>query len=368
MQCVNNHKFCHSCLLVWSTTGQYANRIRCPVCRTHGYYFRNNDVDDRIGAKKVKCLLESCSWSGLLKYLCSHRHTTYGDGHSPANDDSTSTPIMPRLAQASTHIPVNSTSRFSGTGLSTQGSSGLSLARTPRFSRVGSHYLSRESPSPLSSSSQETVVELPRQSNISRSIHRPLLRRIPDVRSSNNRIIFSHTGPNTDSNNNIEDTSPPLSDRSNLADVSDAMMPLSSTHTPRPPTGPRTATSTASSRRLPRIINPPPTRRQHSEPQAAYNPRPRPAPENLGEIRNRLQESRSRLDNLMTSFSGELDRSRQEMAEFHQERERQRREQLEEVRELGQRLGQVASELRRLLEHRRYITSFSDDEVDDEDE
>ncbi|KAH9512721.1 hypothetical protein Btru_038010 [Bulinus truncatus] len=31
MQCVNNHKFCHSCLLVWSTTGQYTNRIRCPV-------------------------------------------------------------------------------------------------------------------------------------------------------------------------------------------------------------------------------------------------------------------------------------------------------------------------------------------------
>ena len=57
----------------------------------------------------------------------------------------------------------------------------------------------------------------------------------------------------------------------------------------------------------------------------------------------------------MTSFTGELDRNRQEMADFQQERERQRREQLDEVRELGQRLGQVASELRRLLEHRRGV-------------
>ncbi|XP_012945564.1 solute carrier organic anion transporter family member 1C1 [Aplysia californica] len=70
----------------------------------------------------------------------------------------------------------------------------------------------------------------------------------------------------------------------------------------------------------------------------------------------------------MSSFSGELDRSRQEMADFQQERERQRREQLEEVRELGQRLGQVASELRRLLEHRRHLPVFSDDDDDDDEE
>lgn len=70
------------------------------------------------------------------------------------------------------------------------------------------------------------------------------------------------------------------------------------------------------------------------------------------------------MDNIMTSFSGELDRGRQEIAEFQLERERRRQEQLEEVRELGQRLGQVASELRRLLEQRRHIHNFSDDDDD----
>ena len=63
----------------------------------------------------------------------------------------------------------------------------------------------------------------------------------------------------------------------------------------------------------------------------------------------------------MSTFSGELERSRQEMAEFQVERERQRREQLTEVQELGRRLGQVASELRHLLDHRRFRPSESDD-------
>lgn len=68
----------------------------------------------------------------------------------------------------------------------------------------------------------------------------------------------------------------------------------------------------------------------------------------------------------MSSFAGEVDRNRQEMADFQQERERARREQLDEVRELGQRLGQVAGELRRLLENRRHQTIFSDDDDDEE--
>ncbi|CAL1526528.1 unnamed protein product [Lymnaea stagnalis] len=371
MQCVNNHKFCHSCLLVWSTTGQYANRIRCPVCRTHGYYFRNSEVDERIGAKKVKCLIESCSWTGLLKYFASHRHTTYG-GANTGNEDNSSVTTMPRLAQASPHINLTNT-RFSGTGLSTHGNSDANITMSPRFSLFGSSTLTPESPSSQSSTSQETVIELPRRSNVNPSTrfhNRPPLRRIPDTRAASyNRITFSHTGPNIDSSNNVEDESPPLSERSTQLDVTEnSTVSGGSGLTPRPPSGPRTASSTVNMRRLPRIVNPPPQPHRYQPPEAMslnVSGRPRPS-ENLGEIRDRLQESRSRLDNLMTSFSGELDRSRQEMAQFQQERERQRREQLEEVRELGQRLGQVASELRRLLEHRRFISSFSDEDEDDD--
>lgn len=72
-------------------------------------------------------------------------------------------------------------------------------------------------------------------------------------------------------------------------------------------------------------------------------------------IRERLRESRNRLDSLMNTFSSELDRGRTDIAAFQDQRERRRQEQLEEVRDLGRRLGQVASELRQLLEHRRQL-------------
>ncbi|XP_055883904.1 uncharacterized protein LOC106077903 [Biomphalaria glabrata] len=371
MQCSNNHKFCHSCLFVWSTTGQYANRIRCPVCRTHGYYFRNNDIDERIGAKKVKCLMESCSWTGLLKYLGSHRHTTYSDPNAQGSEEgSSSVTSMPRLAQASPRIPSSNTSRFVGTGLTTQGNQ--EVHPTPRYSLFPNATLSRDSPSSLSSTSQETVVEIPRRSNAAtntRYNNRAPLRRVPNVRASiNSRITFNHFGPTTDNNNNLEDESPPLTDRSStVGETADSSATVNAGgHTPRPPSGPRTTTNT---RRLPRLVNPPPQRSRYQPPEAlALSSRARPRPqENLVEIRDSLRESRSRLDSLMSTFSGELDSSRQEMIDFQLERERQRREQLEEVRELGQRLGQVASELRRLLEHRRFITSFSDND-DDENE
>lgn len=412
MQCVNNHKFCHSCLLVWSTTGQYANRIKCPVCRTHGYYFRDSDLDDRIGNKKVKCHLDTCTWSGKCKQLLSHKHTTYGDD-KPDSGDST---VLPRLSQASPSVPPVGGSRFTGTGLTTRDSnefggtrypgSGLSIrdisessgSNGSRF--VGSGLLNREttetnltpltglqnsgrnssdsqhnapqgltslsrsraSPSSLSTS-QETVVELPQTSSTRVLSSNSGPRRVPPVRAPiNNRIVFNHSRPTPrDGNNNLRSEQEDASPSESTETVSSS---ITSGFTPRPPSAPRT--NTINVRRLPRITNPPPLRR-YQPPEALAlgiqtnsnhentTQRPPAISDNLGEIRDRLQESRHRLDNLMTSFTGELDRNRQEMADFQQERERQRREQLDEVRELGQRLGQVASGLRRLLEHRRGV-------------
>ena len=398
MQCVNNHKFCHSCLLVWSTTGQYANRIRCPVCRTHGYYFRNSELDDRIGEKKVKCLMESCSWSGLLKHLCSHRHTTYGASGGPGDSDSFNSSSMPRLAQASPRTIPSGSSRFVGTGLTTQSHTDGNNLATPR----SSNFAVRASPSSLSSSaSQESIIELPVRSTRTLTLNNnrpPPVRRVGNIRNSigPNRITFSHTRPGTDNNNNVEEgAGSVVSNTSSSTNIThDARenispSPFSSLpHAPRPPSAPRTTANSV--RRLPRIINPPAVRaagpsqpiRRYQPPEAislSMNmPGPRGRPPvgvndsvvrgSLGEIRERLQESRNRLDNLMTSFSGELERSRAQVSEFASQRERQRQDQLEEVRELGQRLGQVAAELRRLLEHRRDAAAIlSDDSSSDND-
>ena len=420
MQCVNNHKFCHSCLLVWSTTGQYANRIKCPVCRTHGYYFRDNDLDDRIGEMKVKCHLEACTWSGKCKQLQSHRHTNYGDGKPDSEENTTTT--MPRLAQASPQVPPLGGPRFSGTGLTIRNSidsggsrltgTGLSLRELSDSTSTNSSRLSRElrenfrlrnsgsqmsptdlsepqetpraltsssfslaSPSSMSTTSQETTIELPQTSSTRTLSTNSGPRRIPPVRAPpNNRIVFNHSRSTPrDGNNNVrsEQAAVPLSESTEPATSS-----LTGSFTPRPPSAPRT--NTVNVRRLPRITNPPPPRRRYQPPEAlalglstptSNNNNTERSPgisDNLGEIRDRLQESRHRLDNLMTSFTGELDRNRQEMADFQQERERQRREQLDEVRELGQRLGQVASELRRLLEHRRGVGAPALSDSDEE--
>lgn len=83
-------------------------------------------------------------------------------------------------------------------------------------------------------------------------------------------------------------------------------------------------------------------------------------------IRDRLRDSRNRLDAMMTSFASELEAGRRDIADFQQERERRRQEQLQEVRELGRRLGYVAQELRGLLERRRQMSN--EDTSSDEDD
>nr|KAG5711466.1 hypothetical protein BaRGS_025893 [Batillaria attramentaria] len=233
MQCVNRHKFCHSCLYVWSTTGQYANRVRCPVCRAHGYYFRNEDLDQRIGCKKVR--------------------------RSTNNRISIS------------HTDNNNNQAHNSSSTSLAGSEGCSLGVHP-------HHAKDSKTTICPTSAQHGCPSQPARAVAARSSTPAQWKQWSGLRH------------------------------------------------PQQPQQPSTLVLLAL---------------QHG------------LGENLTEIRDRLQESRSRLDTLMTTFNGELERSRQEMAEFQVERERQRQEQLNEVRELGRRLGQVASELRRLLDHRR---------------
>lgn len=85
-------------------------------------------------------------------------------------------------------------------------------------------------------------------------------------------------------------------------------------------------------------------------------------------IRDRLNESRQRLDLLMNAFSFELDRGRRDLTDFQEERERRRQEQLQEVHELGRRLGHVAQELRGLLNQRTQIRQQINQLADSNDE
>ncbi|XP_076468618.1 uncharacterized protein LOC143299364 [Babylonia areolata] len=411
MQCLNHHKFCHSCLYVWSTTGQYANRIRCPVCRCQGYYIRDSDLDERIQVKRVKCGMASCKWTGPLKHLTVHRHTTYGTGSQPSRhplvgDDSDEGEEeegeggadnlleLPFLGRATPRMPHRTQSRFTGTGLQARTlMSATGTAPTP-FDDGGSDPTVHTITTPLERSdgpsnggfggvllrerrnaNAETASgDSPapeRRSSVRQRVH-------PIRRSSMNRITVRHT----DSNNNVPAAAPghnssPTADgepmpRSSLLSPESA---LSSPRQPRPPSGPRPS-HVSRRRHLPGLSGASrprvPSGSQEASPPASHVIRAPPtfnattASRSTGltalnTFHNRLQESRDRLEGLMANFSGELERSRQEMADFQVERERQRREQLAEVRELGQRLGQVASELRHLLGNRRLRPSDSDD-------
>lgn len=405
MQCANSHKFCSTCIFVWRNTGLYENRVRCPVCRIPGGYSPNDEIDERVAAKKVKCHLESCTWTGLAKQINSHHHNNYGndfqsEAESKTSGNTTTSSSFPRLAQVPPRVPGSSTTRFVGTGLTTFGSNNESPSHhitTPRrVPLLGTRVSSRASTSSLSSTSQETIIDLNPQPSASGGATSSIIsasgstRRIPPIRASaaaNNRITFSHTR----ANNNVggaaqtSDSVPTRSSVSNLANSNSSDNVPNSINgglTPHPPAAPRTSSNVINARRLPRLVNAPPQRSQpdqHIQPtsnqgqgagvmatssSSPFSPPIRNPATSLSEIRDHLQDSRSRLNNLMSSFSGELDRNRQEMMEFQQERERQRRDQLEEVRELGQRLGQVAFELRRLLEQRRQLPNFSDSDSD----
>lgn len=292
--CLNNHKYCYSCIFVWSTSGPATNHSRCPVCRADGFYLKNKTLDDRIGMKKVKCQMKSCRWRGPLRILTNHQHTTY----------------------TRTGLPMyRSESRDEGS------SNNNELPRLTEDTRRQT----RENPN---SPRLQTLSELRQQA--SRSSHR-LTQRSGTVDTSSQTSSESHT-PRT--------PHPP--------------------NTPRPQGQPNRRVPT-----LPSIVHQNQNREPANEnrtPRTRFDTRTgaRPPPGHTN-IRDRLRESRSRLDALMTNFTNELERGRREIEDFQEERERRRQEQLSEVRELGQRLGVVAQELRRLLTQRRQLREDLED-------
>lgn len=70
----------------------------------------------------------------------------------------------------------------------------------------------------------------------------------------------------------------------------------------------------------------------------------------VGNMRTRLRESREHINDMMALFVSELEDNQVDIIDMQQERERQRQQHLNEVHELGRRLGQVAADLRHLLQ------------------
>ncbi|KAK6177103.1 hypothetical protein SNE40_015275 [Patella caerulea] len=306
MECRNKHKFCFSCIQVWSTTGEFMNRVRCPVCRCEGHYTKNPVLDNKILMNRVKCTMKGCDWKGLLKYAETHKHSNY---QTSSNSSSTN---LPPLKDATTR-PTESRSMLQ-----------------------------------------------PRSNTRSRLT--------PSISDPNNNSI------SIDSNDNRH--LDPLSPSGNANSESDQPSVLS----PRAPAPPQTPRPNALVRRrvptLPSLINPVPpsvppastsgsgllTRRRASQnlTPATLRPTNETGGRGLTTVRDRLVESRNRLEGLMSTYADDADQHAEEAYTFQEERENSRRQQLQEVQELGRRLGQVAAELRQLLDHRRIISRDSD--------
>ena len=403
-QCVNKHKFCYSCIFVWSTSGDPVNHERCPVCRADGWYVNVPELDSKINSCLVKCSLKTCKWVGPLSCLSAHRHTTYSSTGSESDKDNELTELQ---HGGGFHTPSRSSSLHSGatTELSGATSESASTVATPRPTLLendtrnsgarSSRVTTQRHSTNVGASTQRSRTRSRHRQNSTSPTRRPgvtstgLPNRLTSrQRLDNGRTVRSSIGQN---NQQVQNE--------NVAPVEQT----STTNlTPRPPPNPRPHGQTT--RRLPtlpNLVNPNPrntginstsdTNRNVSRdtntidsnnnvaeirelpttpdtPRSTFEviaPHRRVTGLNgFGNMRDRLAESRNRLDHLMTAFSEELDRGRQDLTAFQQERERRRQEQLAEVRDLGRRLGQVAQELRGLLTQRRRIRNQIDNLVE----
>ena len=372
-QCKNQHRFCYSCIFVWSTSGNPVNHDRCPVCRTEGDYVRNHDLDTQINLQRVKCPMKSCYWTGLLKYLPSHQHTTYnklrpGDSPRQPLTEPENIPDLPPVTNAVRSRP------------SSRSEPGPSSSTTPR-TRIAS--------------SSQTNTRLP-LSSISSNVQNEQRQSVSTNTSSRTRTRSRHRHSSTSPQRRSNVTATGLNRLTSRTRIQNDGTTVSSETTntgsgtatglaPRPPPGPRP--NGRSPRRMPTLpsivhnntsntatnngtsdqnvtvqtdINNNsdaavttteiPLGRETARAQRQFG-----RPRGFGMIRDRLNESRQRLDMLMGAFSVELDRGRRDLTEFQEERERRRTEQLQEVQELGRRLGHVAQELRGLLNQRTQI-------------
>lgn len=436
-QCKNEHKFCQSCIVVWENSGHSSNHSRCPVCRAVGLYVKNSELDEKINNKKVKCSMNSCSWSGPLKLLPNHQHTTYTDparlkqAGVIANDKE-----LPAVRNAPTQRPsslIRSRHLTSGSESSTSSDNATAQAQRQPLRTLSNGNSSSSSSggggSNTRSNGTESNASTANRSTTNRSTTRSRTRSRPRQNSSspqrrsnttatglNGRLTsrprINNTGTVEGRSTNTNGTSAASHPRvaSNRAAPATASAPspgdengnstehttVEEIHIPHPPRTPRPAAQTP--RRLPTLPNPisldnsnrgagndshpvTDTNNNVSEADAEVSISAgtpgriymeatirRPfQPRSFGMIRERLNESRQRLDMLMSVFSTELDRGRQDLTSFQEERERRRQEQLAEVRELGNRLSQVASELRGLLSQRRQIRAQMDNLLSSDD-
>ncbi|VDL92731.1 unnamed protein product [Schistocephalus solidus] len=75
-QCQNEHRFCYGCIYTWAS-GRTSGNDSCPVCRCDGLYAKNDEINERIKSKRVKCRHDSCNWLGFLREYATHMHRYY---------------------------------------------------------------------------------------------------------------------------------------------------------------------------------------------------------------------------------------------------------------------------------------------------
>jgi len=380
-RCVNDHKYCSPCIYVWSVSGHGENHEKCPVCRVQGYYLLCRELAEKIDRKRVKCHLKNCKWKGPLKNIRSHQHTTYttytrtGLPYRPSQREEeryggTDNIDLPSLPNDINNNEGPSTRRFGEREATIRVIHGRPDDRTP--SSIGQSQIhQRQTPSrglvglsagPVSSENEGIPNSVARESSFIGSPRTPRppsrprpsgmpTRRMPTlpniVNQSQNAPRQSTTVNQTQSSSRPSNT---VSQSQNTTRQSASVN--TSQGATRQSTTSRQAASTNSDMR--------PHHGTTSMRSRTGNTSENTSP-GYRNIRERLRDSRSRLDTLMSTFSTELERGRRDIADFQEQREQRRQEQLEEVRELGRRLGHVATELRGLLEARRQLRSDIDD-------
>ncbi|XP_069141250.1 uncharacterized protein [Argopecten irradians] len=347
--CINNHKYCYPCIFVWTTSGYAENHSRCPVCRVRmpDSYIRCRELAERIGSKTVKCLVKSCKWKGPLKNLGTHQHTTYTETGLPYRPSNREAQMfrendLPQLVEAAPSTSDNYNIRDDAETTSSNGR--LLIRPTEETNNVPSTSQGRL----LSRSTEQRTL-----SGVGHT--RSIARRNTRVAASSDNTTSSFSTPRT--------PHPPSVPRPSGSQT--RRLPTLPTIVGQNQNSSRQSATTNRNNNNSSSRNTSSTNRNtnsDTRPQGsttvsrlrARNREEQDNPNNRN-IRERLRESRNRLDSLMTTFSSELDRGRNDIAAFQDQRERRRQEQLDEVRDLGRRLGQVATELRQLLDNRRQL-------------
>ena len=375
-------------------------------------YVRNQELDDKINTKTVKCERRTCRWKGALSNLESHQHTSYPDIISASTSSRLSaakTPELPALDTGSSGTArPQSQSRLRALGQNqTSGTQGVSGARTHRqplsTSSQNNNNTSSSNPPTARTSIASQRANGPHNgtSTTTRSRTRSRTRNASPQR----RVTTSTTGlllngrltsrARIRNGGNAASSNARATSNQSSTETNENTDPATQTtsegiHIPHPPTSSR-STAAPTTRRLPtlpslvtmnnvsrstdaqiipsidsnnNISQTTPRGEQVTESPGRHPPQElssrRPGQRSFGMIRERLMASRQRLDTLMGAFSTELDRGRQDLNDFQAERESRRQEQMAEVRDLGRRLSQVATELQGLLSQRRQIQTQID--------